>query len=284
MEREALLTVVGSALFGLVVWVFALPAGRAWLRFRDPEPWAWWRLVVPLFAGMVVVAFLLGWAFQEPDPADERAGVGLHVLAIVTAGIVTRAIVRSVMALRSRAYAHIPVASIGLLTPRAIVSDEFRRMASGGVLAAALAHEAAHVRGRDPLRIWLAQVAADLQWPIPGTGWRLSAWILALEAQRDDEAVARGACPEDLAEAILTAARLHPGPEARLCANVTGSGEGIAWRVRRLLSVELPGRRGARRTPFWLIGSSCSVLVLGAVWLGLRYGEAFLGVLPGMGP
>jgi len=284
MERETLLIVVASALFGLVVWLFALPAGRAWLHSRDPEPLAWWRLVLPLFAGVVVVAFLVGWAFQEPDPADEHAGIGLHLLAILTASIVIRAIVRSAMALRSSACAHIPIGTIGLLTPRVFVSNEFRRMASGEVLTAALAHEAAHARGRDPLRIWLAQLATDLQWPIPGTRRRLSAWLLALEAERDVEAVANGASAEDLAEAILIAARLHLGPATRLCANATGSGEGIAWRVRRLLSLEVHGGPTARPGASWVVRASCSALVVGAIWLGFRYGEAVLSVLPGMGP
>ncbi len=283
MARDALLIVVASALFGVVVWLLALPAGRRRLHSRDSEPRGWWRLVFPLLAGAFVVAFLVGWAFQEPNPADERAGIGLHLLAVATIGIVIRALIRSVMALRSSSRAHTPIGTVGLLAPRVIVSDEFRRLASGDVLRAALAHEAAHAVGRDPLRLWLAQLAADLQWPIPGTGRRLSAWILALEAERDDEAVASGASPEDLAEAILIAARLHSGPAARLCANAIGSGEGIAWRVRRLLALEAPVRRNALRRSFWFVGTSCSALVLAAVWLGVRYGEAVLGVLPGMG-
>jgi len=285
MEREALLVIVASALFGVVVWFLALPVGRLWPRASEPEPepLAWWRLVFPLFAGFVVLAFLLGWAFQAPDPADKRAGIAFHLLAVFTLVTVMRAIVRSLSALRSNACARFSVGTIGLLTPRIVVSEEFRRMAPATVLLAALGHEAAHARGRDPLRIWLAQLAADLQWPIPGTGQRLSAWLLALEVQRDDEAVANGASPEDLAEAILTAARLHCAPTTRLHAGATGSGEGIAWRVRRLLSLE--AHRGSTFSPRGVRGIRiiCFVLVVGAVWLGLAYGDAALGALPGMG-
>ncbi len=283
MEREALLAIVALALVGAVVWFLALPIGRMWPRAPGSEPVAWWRLVFPLFAGVVVLAFLLGWALQAPDPADQRAGIALHLLAIFTTGMVIRALIRSVSSLRSYACARIPIGTIGLLTPRIVVSEEFRRRAPAAVLTAALAHEAAHARGRDPLRIWLAQLAADLQWPIPGTGRRLSAWLLALEVRRDDEAVANGVPPEDLAEAILTAARLHCAPTTRLCAGAAGSGEGIAWRVRRLLSLEAHGSSIFRSRGSWVIRAFCFAFVLGAIWLGLAYGDAALGALPGVG-
>lgn len=283
MEREAVLVIVAGALFGIVVWIGALSLGRASPRSRDPEHLAWWRLVLPLLAGAVVLAFLLGWALQEPDPADEYAGMALHVLAVLTACITVRALARSAKALRSSTSIQVPVCTVGLLKPRVLVSNEFRRAVSGGVLAAALAHETAHVRRRDPLRIWLAQLSADLQWPIPGTARRFSAWLLALEAERDNEAVAGGAAAEDLAEAILTAARLQCGPSASLCANAAGAGDGIAWRVRRLLSPQTSASAPRPRAA-WTVRASCTVVVLGAVWMGLTFGEAVLRVLPGIGP
>lgn len=284
MEREAVLVTVAAALCGLVVWLSALPVGRAWPRTRHPEHLAWWWLVLPLFAGGVVLAFLLGWALQEPDPADEHVGIPLYLLAVLTGGIALRAIIRSAKALRSSARAKIPIGTIGLVKPQVVVSDDFRRIASGDVLAAALTHETAHVKRRDPLRIWLAQLAADLQWPIPGTARRFSAWLLALEAERDNEAVASGAAAEDLAEAILTAARLQCGASTGLAANAAGGGDGIAWRVRRLLSPDVSGGTIAPRRAFLITRASCTAVVIGAVWLGLTYGEAVLSVLPGMAP
>ena len=283
MDPELVLTVVAFALFGVVVWLVALPAGWAWLRSRAPERSAWWRLVLPLFVGALVFAFMLGWAAQEADPADEHVGLVLHLLALLSGGVVLRASARAAHALRLGANPRIPIGTLGLVTPRVVVSPEFRESVSEDVLAAALAHEAAHVRRRDPLRIWLAQLAADLQWPVPGTARRFSTWLLALEAERDDEAIASGVAGEDLAEAILAAARLPRVPATSLCAHAEGSGEGIAWRVRRLLGGRASNSR-PRLATRWGIPATCFALMTTAVWLGIHFGDAVLGALPGMGP
>ena len=285
MEREALLSIVASAFFGLVVWVAALSVSRAQVRPPDAEQLAWWRLLLPLFTGSVLLAFLLGWALQEPNPADENAGIALRVLAAFMAAIVTRALYRAGKSLRLGCDdARVAIGTVGLAKPRIIVSDEFRRAATGEVLAAALAHEAAHVRRRDPLRIWFAQLAADLQWPMPGTAHRLASWLLVLEAERDGEAVASGACAADLAEAILIAARLQCRAASTLAANVAGGGDGVAWRVRRLLApVPLRAPDAWTRTG-WRACGSCTALILGAVWLGVMFGDAVLQRRPGVVP
>jgi beta-lactamase regulating signal transducer with metallopeptidase domain len=74
-------------------------------------------------------------------------------------------------------------------------------------IEAALEHERAHARHRDPLRIWLAQLASDLQWPWPQARARLQQWLAALEPARDKEACAAGVDGTDLAETILVSAR-----------------------------------------------------------------------------
>lgn len=283
MDPEILLAVAAAALSGTMVWPVAFAAGWAGSSVRHRERAAWWRLVLPLVAGGLMLAFLIGWAVQESDPADERVGIGILVLALFSSGIALRASTRGAQALRLGAYARIPVGTLGIMKPRVVVSPEFTASVSDDVLAAALAHEAAHVRGRDPLRIWLAQLAADLQWPVPGTSRRFSAWLLALEAERDDEAVANGASGEDLAEAILVAARLRCLSRGQACAHAAGAGEGIAWRVRRLLREDIPN--GVLRPgSLWGAAGSCLALATVAVWLGICYGDAVLGVLPGIRP
>jgi Zn-dependent protease with chaperone function len=282
MDPEVVLVIVAAALFGVVVWLVALPAGRAPRHPFDSEPLAWWRLVHPLFGGSLVCAFLWGWALQEPNPADEHVGLAFQLLAMLAAGIMVRALLRSARALRASSTAGVAIGTIGFRSPRVFVSEEFRRSVSDRVLAAALAHEAAHVKGRDPLRIWLAQMFADLQWPIPGTSRRFSAWLLAVEAQRDDEAIASGTAAPDLAKGILTAARLQLGSAPRLSAQVTGAGEGIAWRVRRLLGPRASSGVHAPSRTSWFVRTSSLALLLGAVWLGNSYGDGLLGVLPGV--
>jgi len=282
MEREYLLTITAFAFGGAVVWLLALPAGWAWLSVRGPERVAWWRLVLPLLGGAVVLAFLVGWATQEADPADERADAFLYLLAVLSASVVIRASVRATKALRHGTGAHVPIGTIGIVRPRIVVTPEFRESVSDDVFAAALAHEAAHARSRDPLRIWLAQLAADLQWPAPGTARRFAEWLVALEAKRDDEAVSSGISGEALAEAILTAARLHRVGAVGVIANAHGAGEGVAWRVRRLLA-DAGGRSSSRARAPWLAPLSCCALIAGALWLGIHFGDAVLGVLPGIG-
>src|SRR5690349_14216156 len=86
MERETLLGIMAAALFGAAVWAAALVA-RAGVDAEADERLAWRRLVGPVFAGVCVLAFLIGWAMQEPDPSDERAGIALVALALAGSAI-----------------------------------------------------------------------------------------------------------------------------------------------------------------------------------------------------
>lgn len=278
MDPELVLAVVAAALFG-VVWLVALAQRLAPGREHEPEPRAWWVLVRPLYVWAVLFAFLWGWSLQEPNPADERTGLRLELLAAVAALIALRALWRAVQALRNTTRRP-PIATIGLFRPRVVASQRFLRSASPKAASAALAHEQVHIRRRDPLRIWLAQIAADLQWPIPGAAARFAAWLAALEADRDNRALADGADPDDLAEAIIVAARLQSGPVPGAAAGVAGAGSAVAWRVRRLLSPD-GAALGTRPRP-WLLGVWWVAVLLGALCLGLLYGEsvmhAWLGV------
>ena len=79
-------------------------------------------------------------------------------------------------------------ATVALLRPRVVVCETFGAQLDEHALAAALAHEQAHARHRDPLRIWLAQIVTDLQWPLSGARARFEQWLFALELARDEEA------------------------------------------------------------------------------------------------
>jgi hypothetical protein len=105
---------------------------------------------------------------------------------------------------------------------------------------------------------------------------------LALEAERDDEALASGVAEDDLAEAILIAARLHRHNAAAPYAYAAGGGEGVAWRVRRLLCAT--ERRRAPPRTLWAVPAACVGLLASALWLGMVCGDAVLDALPGIGP
>ncbi len=275
---------LAAALFGTVVWVTAAGVGHQG-RVRDlsvSKTRAWWRLVWPVFAGALVVAFLTGWALQEANPADEWVTLKVRALAGVVLAVVLRALLRALRSVRAARHAGGPIVTVGLLRCRTVISDAFEKAASPQVLAAALAHEAAHARYRDPVRIWMAQIATDLQWPMPRARRRFRNWVLALEMCRDDEAIDSGATPTALAESILLAARLHSGCATLSRAAVTGSGEGLVLRVRRLLSKPAVSGDGTmprqRLTGLW-----CYAAIAVAGWLGALYGDALLMLLPGVG-
>lgn len=279
MDPELVLAVVGAVLFAAIVWGGALAQGLG-NPVRDAEGRAWWALMRPLYAWGIVFAFLWGWSLQEPNPADERVGRHLELLAAIASVVALRALVRAVRAARARTPHSVPIATVGLHRPRIVVSQRFRDSASPEVVAAARAHEQAHVEHCDPLRIWLAQLAADLQWPMPGVSRRFAEWLLALEADRDSAALAKGADPEDLAEAIVTAARLQCGPTPVAAAAITGTGDGISWRVHRLLS---PGAATPRRKPRPRLSRDAWIAALiGALCLGLVYGESVMHALFGV--
>jgi hypothetical protein len=74
-----------------------------------------------------------------------------------------------------------------------VVSPALAEVLDPAALRAVHEHESAHARHHDPLRIWLAELAADLQWPSPSARARLQSWPETLELARDDEARERGA-------------------------------------------------------------------------------------------
>ncbi|HEY3452754.1 MAG TPA: hypothetical protein VGK67_40790 [Myxococcales bacterium] len=281
MKLEFEVPAIAAALFAALVW---LAAGAArWARGprAQPEALAFLRLVWPLVAGGLAVAFVAGWALQESDPSDEFISASIMVVALGAGLVALRAASRAWIALRRASHLQPPIATVGLLRCRTTVSEAFRSSAAPEVLAAALAHEAAHATGRDPLRILFAGVAADLQWPVPGARARLKDWHHALEVRRDDEAVASGASPSALAESIVLAARLTGGVGA-VGAAVTGDGSGIALRVRRLLARQQTGPLASERSSsrVWV---AVTVAALVAVWAGYCFGDPLLTLLPGVG-
>jgi hypothetical protein len=278
VERENLLTVLALVVGGTLLVVgglapsrgFRTPSGRA----LEAESWRrFWRPVVP---AVLALAFLLGWALQEPDASDEAVRNPVMFAAGVFALLWLRAGVRALRALRPcRSVA--AVATTGLFRPRVVLGETFADVVDPAALAAALAHEAAHVRHGDPLRIWLARVATDLQASLPGARARLRAWQQALEVARDEEARLAGADGADLAAAIIAAAQLgeHVHPSA---VGLVGAGEVLRARVDRLLAplvvpAEAPRSEGAGNI-VW------AALLVAACLLGVTYGDPIVRAFP----
>ncbi len=279
MERElvlfvSILATCGPLAFAVGPW----PAARRVLRSgRDAERAAWRRLWLPLLPAAAALVLLLGWALQEPDPSDELLRPLAVIAALPWALVCGRALAR---ALRSLRPGELPVAAtVGVLRPTVHLAPALARAIDAPSLAAAREHEAAHARHRDPLRVWLAQVAADLQWPWPAAAARLRDWRHALELARDEEARLRGADGADLAEAILAAARIDAA-RSRGAVALGGDADRLRDRIGRLLR-PVPAETGAPSRS----GRMLLVAVLAAAAAtGVANGDALVRSLPGIGP
>jgi hypothetical protein len=253
----------------------SLPAGWQLERF-------WWRRVwLPIVPTALAMALLVGWAMQEPDESDEVVTRVAVWLALFFALIWIRAASRAVRSLARASDGGMAAATVGLLRPRVIISPALTRMLDPNVVNAVREHEAAHARHADPLRIWLAQLATDLQWPCPAAHARWQAWREALEFARDDEARSRGADGADLAEAILALIRLRLGAPLSTAAMVGNDGATLRARISRLLVPLPPEATPPRIRPVGVLIVGAGVL--SAVACGVIWGDVLIRALPSVG-
>lgn len=141
------------------------------------------------------------------------------------------------LASRIEVWAEAPaaIATEGLVTPRVVVRTDFSAALDDDALAAALHHEFAHVRSRDPLRYALVTWAISLQ-PFGRRllGGELARWVVAREAHCDHDAVLSGAEPRALAHALVVAAR--DGAGGRPVALGSTAADVLRLRVELLLA------------------------------------------------
>ncbi|HVZ72715.1 MAG TPA: M56 family metallopeptidase [Polyangia bacterium] len=279
MSRELVLTTMVLVLCGAAAWIASWAPLAARVdessSGRALEARAWRDIWLTMLPAAIALATMLGWAIQEPGVTDEPVSPIAALVAAPIALLWLRCAVRAVLALR-RPRAWPPLATVGLLRPRVVVAGEVPAVLDGDALAAAMAHERAHVRHRDPLRIWLAQVVTDLQWPSPAARARLNRWLAALEIARDEEAREGGARGEDLAAAVVAVARLSRSTGALAIAGLTGSEISLASRVHRLLA-PVP-HTVARRAP--VLAFVVVSVLLTALAVGASYGDYVVRAMP----
>ncbi|MDE2295444.1 MAG: hypothetical protein KGL36_08300 [Gammaproteobacteria bacterium] len=299
MERESLLALLTMSFGGLLLQLCA-----AWPstddRRRTPQALErryWFRLWYPVIPTFVVVLWLIGWALREPDPVPGPVDPGVVVaLSVPFVTMFLRAGLRALWALMRRP-PQTAVSTVGLIQPQVIFAPFLAKQLDDDVVRAALLHEQAHVRHRDPLRIWLAQLVTDLQWPWPQAPRRLERWLEALELARDDEARVQGADGSGLANAILASLRYRneaesAGPLPAAWGNVrwsvqaplTGEARVLRERIARLLA-PLPSNVGhsPRSAPRWYrVAWLVIPLVACVIACGAEYGEQVLRPLLGL--
>ena len=259
MDREWLFTslsLAGALLAPLVGLFRRRPCDFA--SGRAAERAAWRALWAPLLPTGACVAFLIGWGLSAPDPA-ERPPLDAIVLPLLGAALALRAAWRAWQAAAAGVLPSLGV--VGVLRPRIHVDARVEGLLDEEALAAALAHERAHLSHRDPLRILLANLATDLQLGLPGARERLSHWRHVLELARDEQARAAGADGGALARAILVILR-HEVGAMPITARLAGDGERLRDRVVRLLA-PLPPVMPARPVLPRLAGALVATILLG---------------------
>jgi hypothetical protein len=275
MERESLLTVLTILLGGMalqLIGVGLLTRFRA-KHFVEPERAAWFRLLRPLIPALLVAACLCGWALSQPDPVPDRVGPLVFVVCAPFGFIGVRAMLRAGWSLL-RSPKRLGIATIGLFRPHVVVAPGLARLLDERAMRAALAHERAHVRHFDPLRIWIAQFVTDLQWPWASAQRRFEAWLAVLEHARDDEARAEGVDGADLAAALVVSVRFNRDGAQGLCAPLIDRRSALEERVARLLQ---PLTSPSDSTPTTLqVAVLLALALTAAVALGAFYGERLL--------
>ena len=177
-------------------------------------------------------------------------------------------------AIRTVAGAPVPAFTAGLFRPRVYVSADLASRLSREELAAVLAHEAAHLARRDPLRLFAFRFLAHLLFWIPAL--RRVADDLADEAEIEADTVAAARFPLDLASALVALAG-GPSPRQTIGSIVPfQSFDLLERRVKRLAGLEPPI---VTRVSRWSIAGAA--MVLAAAW---GSGVMVLHPLPGSAP
>lgn len=281
MDREWLMLVLLLGASGPGAWLASAfaPLCEDGDSARRSETRHWRRLWLPLWPVLLGAGLFGGWAAQEMEPTDEVPGWPLVAAASFVAIVWARALVRGAVALRVSRHST-PISTIGLFQPRVVVSPEFAASVDEEVLASAVAHEQAHAAHFDPLRLWLGQLAADLQWPAPRAGDAFTHWRHWLELARDEEARSLGADGAALAAAVLAASRRRPGVSRAVALLAPPGAPRLRHRIERLLQplrAAPPVRRGTLVLAC-VIAVSLALATMGGVFLG----EPLVGAFPGI--
>ncbi len=272
MDRELVLAVLTALLGGGALtlagwWPAAAPDAA---ENYSCERRAWRRIWLPFAPALVTLAALAGWALNEPQDA-ERVPNLLLCAALPFVVVFLRAAWRAVRSLRAGDHDY-AAATVGLIRPRIMVSPRIVKVLDDAALAATLAHERAHARHRDPLRLWLAQFATDLLWPWPAATGRMLSWKRALEFARDDEARLAGVAGPDLAAAIVAALRLTLAAAPPAAATLGADEAFVKCRIERLLRPLDVRSPQLRWDASWMLVPAALGIGL-AVMAGTAFGE-----------
>lgn len=275
MDRELVLCVLGAVTLGPLLLLAGVQRATAVKASSGCglERVCWRRLWQPLLPSAIVFSALVGWALIEPENA-ERLPLLFIAIGAPFALIWVRGIARALWGLRRARPA--TAATVGVFRPHVVIAPVFWRSLDDFSRDAVRAHEDAHVRHRDPLRVWTARLATDLQWPGRHATRRFADWRHALELARDEAVRREGVDGADLAAAVIAALR-SSGANAAPTVSIAGGPEDVRDRIARLLA-PLPATHDE---PAWSHAWRVSTLAatVSALMFGASFGEPIVRAL-----
>jgi Zn-dependent protease with chaperone function len=274
----------------------ALSAARAPTRARTLLAM---RLLPSAAAAAVAMGLVLpAYARFEPAQAGERITVPLALLAAAALALVLHGVLRGARALSSTSallrgwmaqaepvtmpLSPVPVyrvrdplavfAVVGVQHPRMYVSDRVLEALAPAELAAAVAHECAHLEAADNVKRLLLRSCPDLV-GLSGVSRAIEReWSRASEAHADERA--SGGCRETalaLAASLVKVARLAPAAPGGLPVSALHDGGDVDMRVRRLVAVAtdtvaVPNAAGAMALRAGLVLGAASFTLASQAW------------------
>ena len=270
-----LLVFLTAAPTAILAGILRNPRALETMSPRDMERARWTEVWMPLLPAIGVACLMGGWAIAEPFPADEPVP-GLAILIACPFALVwCRALVRAVFSWLLPPAKEPLAATVGLFRPTILLSPTLARALDPDALDAVQAHEMAHAGHRDPLRIWLAQLATDLQWPFPAPERRFREWRRALEMARDQEVRLSGVDGSDLAAGILTVLRIS-GSVGGVAATLIDDEASLRERIEHLLAP--PTEDGGDRRSVVAFAVVLSTLAA-ALIVGMKVGDPLVAAL-----
>jgi type II secretory pathway component GspD/PulD (secretin) len=156
-----------------------------------------------------------------------------------------------------------PVA-LGCLRPTILLPLDFGVVNSPLDQEAMLAHELAHLDGRDPVWLLIADVAIACFWWQPWLWWARRRLRMATELAADEASVRLEGGPVQLAGCLVTLAKMWQRQRTYRWLGVAGFGSDLGHRVERLLKLDSQAAK-SRLLPWstWIcLGASSSLIAL----------------------
>ena len=264
----------------VVVILLLLPAWVAWgprtaLPLLEPETWQSAMLARTAAETAVLPEGPAEHARLPADsPRQARLDWGPYAVALYLAGLgvlLVRLLIGTLRVKRllrgavlkgcelTHAACSTPV-TVGWVHPKVILPESWSGWPERQ-LSAILAHEAEHVRRRDPLVQWLALLNRAVFWFHPLAWWLERELSRLAEEACDDAVLASGYEPHEYAEYLLTLAGSVASAGARIkTLGMAAPGTGLPQRIRKILApVQAQPASRVRYACVILASAACAV-------------------------